>query len=1295
MLPFNPQQFYDQYATDGTRTASNYENPNFVLHNSKGEFEEEQVGWIRGHTAGVDRFGRSVSLYFHRDEELDKLPELQCAKKSYGDDQARDRLEKRKAVTTRTVSDLLRISEEHVRETTSTIHCCEVELLQAVMAGGNFEVIKGKVEQLMDTVSNALSHRDLNWQENVKSFLKKEKATIKQQCVEYLSVSDNKLPENVLESLDVLEGAIDFCLANGSKGFNLNKKDWDAYEEITRQFPGVLEGLDGFQFARTHRLIWGLEDDLCSGDPEKSKAAIDRFSNRLNKVRGIKVEPQKGGEYPFGATARQIAVFEAMMNAFPNRVKKDHLKLMMGKWLTDEYIVDVEGKNHLQQKRNLFISRLDLELDKIKRNPPAGEVPTKPSTRPSTRPSTNPVVQQQAVHAPLQPPETDIPGHWKEAFQAFINSDINGNLFSMADIGLARQKGLLNETSTVAITFGEGDSRRTEFEKMRRGLLGQNVKQRAKPAGAAVAALQPAGKPFEPPMPPARPVAQPKAVTPPPIRPVVDVPQHLVQAFQKFVDSDQNLSEFTMDDIQVAYQEKVLDENAQVNIDFVNAEAACKQMEEGLLKFFPEKAAKKLIYPFGATRKQVTAFEKLRAEHPDLHISRDELKDIRELLTDDFIFDIDVFATLEGGVIEQVKSGIKGKINQVRNRATERRKDEEALAFMQAHGGTQDPNNPGLHHQRAYDLAKMQYSELRSNKEDPQKVKEKEYLRLALAQKVLPDGLIEDCFHLEKRTRNEALTRLKKNVLRAVNGSQPKEEVVYIPELSRQEASRQLTHERKEVIKRELLEKKLINSDFEFEYLIAGVHPEKILSRRRPTFVEQVEGFRILQDPEAAKAKYQGHGQAALDYEYGRMESVAKLRKTVRPADFAVMVNNSLLTTFQLQKLRGADPVITAECMIGRIVRMEPEFLIGFGFGNFSNCCNFNTAIQVMVRSVPPMQVQEMRRTDYGDDALNQLRDSLCDILEKGHAILYSGAPPKILAEEQVKLFEALKYCAIGKKLHTVGNKVFCVPSIDEMIQEDTSQIVIEIMKPLGLKASPALGFNRVFVQSAQCRGVPVHRVAHEDDFDIDLSTFGDFLPEDKCQRNTVTLQDWSNTFFYGFIPKDLEGNKKWKRGELPVELQSSAPAEQQLATTATQYLKVDTRQWRNCQMTLGVTAVERMTHFARQAALNPASQKIRVPVIDENGQFRTAVLKLKAMGLQRSQGGAGGGHYLLASVGENYGDWTIQDDDRSMPYDDWRDTLEHGVGADPVNRWMDFQALLNVGKYTPATCIFDVVGYE
>ena len=300
-----------------------------------------------------------------------------------------------------------------------------------------------------------------------------------------------------------------------------------------------------------------------------------------------------------------------------------------------------------------------------------------------------------------------------------------------------------------------------------------------------------------------------------------------------------------------------------------------------------------------------------------------------------------------------------------------------------------------------------------------------------------------------------------------------------------------------------------------------------------------------------------------------------------------------------------------------------------------------------------------------------------------------------MLAEEQVRLFEALKYCAVSDQLGVVGKRTFGVHSIDEVVQEDTSQVIVEIMSALGMKASPVLGFRPTSVQSAVYNQQPVYRIVHQDNFDTDLSASGALLPQEKQQRNNVTLQDWCNTYFDGVIPQNLVGDKTWKREELPEQLQVSAPAEQQLQTSARQYLNVDTRQWSTCQLTLGVTGVAKMEGFARQAVLNPTSQIVKIPVLDENNQFRTAVLKLKAVGLQRSASGAGGGHYLLASMGKDHEDWSIQDDDRSMPYENWRDALNHGAGADPVSRWMDFKDLLNVGKYTPATCLFDVVRYE
>ena len=361
LTPFDPQRYYDQYSSVD-RSEGNY-----VKYDSLGRFSEESSGWFI-QSSDVHAVGRAVSLYFHRDEELDNLPELQLAKKSYADDEAKKSLKARKANSSRTVSTLWGISESHLKESKSTVHLAEVEVLRAVLNQDSYEIIGEKVSRLMDSASSAIYHRDLNWRDNVKSFLAKEEDAIRRQCAEHLSTSVEELPEEIEEKLGELKDAINTCTVFGSKGFNNDQREWAAFEKIQRYHPYLVDGLEDFQFAREHRLIVGFEEDICSCNAQRSQPAIERFVKRLHKAREVEAKARENHGYPFGASPNQEKAFILMKASNPRKVVNDDLKLMR-KWLVGDFLQEILEKVNPEQNRMLFLARLNNEKDNLGAKP--------------------------------------------------------------------------------------------------------------------------------------------------------------------------------------------------------------------------------------------------------------------------------------------------------------------------------------------------------------------------------------------------------------------------------------------------------------------------------------------------------------------------------------------------------------------------------------------------------------------------------------------------------------------------------------------------------------------------------------------------------------------------------------------------------------------------------------------------------------------------------------------------------------------------------------------------------------
>jgi FMN phosphatase YigB (HAD superfamily) len=545
---------------------------------------------------------------------------------------------------------------------------------------------------------------------------------------------------------------------------------------------------------------------------------------------------------------------------------------------------------------------------------------------------------------------------------------------------------------------------------------------------------------------------------------------------------------------------------------------------------------------------------------------------------------------------------------------------------------------------------------------------------LVLRQGLLNDRRVFNCLYTKDKLQHQDYLIREIIDLKLANAS-VKPVVQVEAHVGREEARAALTPQKLQALKRELIDGGWIQQDNGyFEYLIENLHPEKVLSEVPLSLGQKIWCF----------------GQLEQYSKPGQLEGVAKSRAFVNPEDIIMMINNDVLTGNDYVTLQN-EPQTSSNVVIARVVKQYPELeMTGFGFTAWNNTCNFNMALQSLVRSVPEGVLSRMEQQQYRDPDKEFLCHSFCELAREGKAILSGRMPPRVMTDRQVKFFNACHQYAKAGKFIGEGNRAFSVDGINNMRQADAADLINTFMQSFELVTDPASKFHQQRVDVATYRGQQIMRVVEEERPPIPEScantTPFNFL-ENPPQN--VTMGDWMDAAY--ICPfADRNGQQVWETKDLP----PGARGPVTLESHAKYVQRVDTKNFSVINMVLGHTGMDDLKRMSREALLN-SKRELVMPVVDENNQFRMARMRLKTLGLHAATaGGSASGHYLQASFDEQ-GQCTIQDDFRSLPFERYREFWERDGKTAGNKEWKDFYGMVEDYNYNPTSCVYELVGYD
>ncbi|MBM7073789.1 hypothetical protein JQC92_17400 [Shewanella sp. 202IG2-18] len=380
-----------------------------------------------------------------------------------------------------------------------------------------------------------------------------------------------------------------------------------------------------------------------------------------------------------------------------------------------------------------------------------------------------------------------------------------------------------------------------------------------------------------------------------------------------------------------------------------------------------------------------------------------------------------------------------------------------------------------------------------------------------------------------------------------------------------------------------------------------------------------------------------------------------------------------------------------------------------FAFSSWQGNCNFNTAMQFLIRTVPPHAVEEQCRKIFNEGVINDFWKNDTEearykaviafraLQQKYIKIMQGRLPPQILSIEAYNFFEAVRWLVELKADKTTKLvQVAKVPDIGSMRQDDIPNILSGVYAILGLDENPNSGFQDTIVESAvygerEFSRVVIAEGAKEEYY------FGKTCGTDHLnQKASSEYTQLSELIRF----TESEGNKvatkkPWTAAELGVpNLESEAIDLETVRKNAV--LVKDANNFECVTFNFSFYTQKQRRHI-EHAIVNhlKTGEPFEVPIVYPNkkagGQtvyyYGTVNLDIQGMVLQR---GDNGGHYFYVTRQAN-GDFTYQDDTRDLTLSQHKLVKEEFIDCQDVTDVI----MLNPQKseqYTPALVSAKVV---
>ncbi|RLV61175.1 hypothetical protein D5018_02655 [Parashewanella curva] len=494
---------------------------------------------------------------------------------------------------------------------------------------------------------------------------------------------------------------------------------------------------------------------------------------------------------------------------------------------------------------------------------------------------------------------------------------------------------------------------------------------------------------------------------------------------------------------------------------------------------------------------------------------------------------------------------------------------------------------------------------------------------------------------------------------------------------------------------------RLLNGEPSFDEMMQKIKPEFMVDH--DAFAQKLNIFRLLQQ-----------------YSLGLpQESIRGSRYLIRPDDFFMLVNNDVLVSSDYARVETKhDEQIKPLIRRLTLQHADPK-LTAIGLSHWGNTCFFNTAIQIMIRTLPESVLSELEQKRFPCGYTQNVADALVGIISEGKRILRKEQPPARLTYHERKLHRAshelakqvgFKNCLDDVFTHTrlneqrkSQNDLVRKQEIDELVNGDAGDTVDGFYEVLGLNTNPVFAVAKRKCDVALYGRKQVVRPSgspEKSTRSVELFPFG-FVEKDNTRG--LTMLDWFEEYCNPDFGARTPQSKVWELSSAT----SNRVEAVRLQTKEKSILEIDRQNFSQLDFSFCVQDAPKLRAMLRETFCRTGFN-LTIPVIDHHGCFGSCLLTTELIVLHRNtrddtirsraenkseHAHDSGGHFILMSrsVSDGHEFVTFQDDYRDMSFKDFREHNDRDGRVKGERIWTKPMDVIAVDNFTPVRVIYKV----